>query len=86
MEKRRKRQGYEDNAPMMLHKKMTFEEFIKVENPFAVFVTHSQIGLPSQEFLDIYDPPQFYDEYLEDIKVLGKREIAVLLKYRGKLR
>lgn len=47
MEKRRKRQGYEDNAPMMLHKKMTFEEFIKVENPFAVFVTHSQIGLPS---------------------------------------
>lgn len=51
----------------MLSRTLEFEEFIKIENPFALFITHNKITLPKEEFLKVVEPPQFYDEYLDDI-------------------
>lgn len=75
LEKRRKRGGYGDNANMSLTSKLPFDEFIKTENPFACFVANTEITQPSEEMLGLVEPPKFYDEYLADLKVLGRREI-----------
>jgi hypothetical protein len=38
LEKRRRRQGYSDDAPMTLYKEIEFENFLAVDNPYPVFL------------------------------------------------
>jgi len=47
--KTRKRQGYADDMPMNMFKVISFEEFLKRDNPFAVFVEFNQITLSMEE-------------------------------------
>lgn len=42
---------------MMLSRKMPFEEFLKLSNPYPTFVTHSIIEPPSEEMLNLVKPP-----------------------------
>eukprot|EP01017_Pseudomicrothorax_dubius_P028190 TRINITY_DN3334_c0_g1_i2.p1 TRINITY_DN3334_c0_g1~~TRINITY_DN3334_c0_g1_i2.p1 ORF type:complete len:816 (-),score=275.40 TRINITY_DN3334_c0_g1_i2:86-2533(-) len=88
LERRRHRQGYADDAPQSLFRRLSFDDFLKVSNPFAVFVDYNQLVL-SPETLEtvsaIVPPPDDLEELCADLKVLGRREIATLLKYRGRI-
>lgn len=45
MKKRTNREGFSDSAPMLVFKTMDFEDFLKVENPFPIFIEYSSIKL-----------------------------------------
>lgn len=36
-------------------------------------------------YLKLYPIPEFGEDYLQDLQVLGKREILIILKWRGKI-
>ena len=88
LEKRRWRGGYDDNAPQSLYRRMPLSEFLQVENPFPVFLEYNEIEISKEErekYLGVVKLPEDFEENIKDIKVLGKREIAGLVKWRGKL-
>ena len=83
MEKRRKRQGYDSDMPMSMHKKLTLKQFLSVTNPFVVFIDFNQIKLSEEDkenYCTLVPMPEGLDEYLDDLQVLGKREIQMILK------
>lgn len=48
MAKRRKRVGYGDNVKQTVFQSITFEDFLNIDNPFAVFLTHNAISFPQE--------------------------------------
>lgn len=74
---------------MVQHKKITLKQFLNVENPFAVFVCYNQIDLSDTQFYNhikgIQTPPDDFVEHAADIKLLGKREVSKILKWREKV-
>ena len=73
---------------MVQHKKINLEQFINVENPFAVFVCYNQIDINDKKYDEeaksIAKPPVDFEEQVEDIKLLGKGEVSKILKWREK--
>ena len=43
MEKRRRRGGYDDDAPIHLFKTISITKFIKTDNPYPIFYDYSQV-------------------------------------------
>lgn len=89
LEDRRKRGGYEDNAPMHLYKELALTDFIESENPLLLFAQYNKITT-TQEERDKYYPlakkrPLDLDELFDDLRVIGKREISSILRWRGKI-
>ncbi|KAL4472221.1 hypothetical protein ABPG72_013854 [Tetrahymena utriculariae] len=88
MAKRRKRVGYGDNVKQTVFQPITFQEFVNIDNPFAVFLTHNAISFPKdqqEKYIPMTDPPKDWETICEDILVIGKREIAQLIKWRNKI-
>lgn len=44
-QKKRNRLGYDDDAPMGLHRKVTFEDFLHTDNPFNIFAKYNQVEI-----------------------------------------
>lgn len=89
MKQRVNRQGYSDTAPMSVFKTMDLDDFLKVDNPFPVFMEYSSIKLTEaqkKKYFQMIKPPEFLEDYFEDILVLGKNEIQAILKWRSKLK
>lgn len=88
LEKRRWRGGYDDKAPQNMFKRVSVEKFLQAENPFPVFVEFNEMEITQEErekYGKLVKFPEDFDENIKDLKVLGKREIAGLLKWRSKV-
>lgn len=49
LDNRRKRGGYEDNAPMHLYKETSLTNFIKSKNPLLIFAEFNKITVSKEE-------------------------------------
>jgi hypothetical protein len=65
-------------------------KLIEAENPFLIFAEFNKITVTAEERAKYYDlvknKPSDLDELFDDLKLLGKREIGSILKWRGKIR
>jgi hypothetical protein len=59
-------------------------------NPFTYFYSHSKVTIDDQEMQSYKDmgvkEPVGIKELLDDIQVLGKREVAILIKWMKKIK
>lgn len=88
MQKRRWRGGYDEDMAGHLSKTIDFEEFLKMENPFPAFVIYNEMTIKPETKAEIEKYSKFpidWEEMFKDLKVLGKREISSLLKWKGKI-
>lgn len=72
-----------------MSKKITLEQFIETDSPYAVFVDCTQITISPQDhekYMSICKPPAELDDWCKDLLLLGKREISLLIKWRAKIR
>lgn len=85
--KRRKRDGYEEGDYLQFHT-MSALEFIKHEDPIQCLGSMSQFTFDyknEEELYTIRKLPETTDELLEcfkDLKVLGKKDFRLILKWR----
>eukprot|EP01015_Nassula_variabilis_P020799 TRINITY_DN363_c0_g1_i3.p1 TRINITY_DN363_c0_g1~~TRINITY_DN363_c0_g1_i3.p1 ORF type:complete len:951 (+),score=305.80 TRINITY_DN363_c0_g1_i3:127-2979(+) len=87
-EKRRHRGGYADDAPQSMYREIDIEQFINAENPFPIFMEFNKIKVSEdskKRYLSLVEPPKGYEGMFEDIKVLGRREVQALIKWRNKV-
>lgn len=49
MQKRKKRSGYADDAPMGLFSKLSFTKFLEADNPFILFIEYNQFEMSEEE-------------------------------------
>ena len=74
---------------MHLYKEVSLTKLMEAENPLLVFAEFNKITTTAQERAKYYETvkrrPKDLDEMFDDIKVLGKREIGNILKWRGKV-
>ncbi|CAD8187374.1 unnamed protein product [Paramecium octaurelia] len=85
----RHRSGYADDVHQTVYQMIDFEQFLHAENPYPIFIEYAGIKMTEeakQKYLSLAKPPQDYEILMEDIKVLGKREIIQLLKWRSKIK
>jgi AdoMet-dependent rRNA methyltransferase SPB1 len=74
---------------MHLYKEINLTNFIDADNPFPVFMDYNKM-IVSQEEKDKYfglaKLPEDFNHLVDDLKVLGKRDVSILLKWRGKIK
>lgn len=89
MEVKKSRGGYDDDAPMHLYRVTSLGEFVNADNPFPIFKEFNKMTIAQEErelYLGHVKDPEDLEALLEDLKVLGKRDVGILLKWRGKIR
>lgn len=85
----RHRGGYADDVHQTVYGSVAFEDFINSTNPYPYFLECSKITLSQAEkdkYLTLAKPPNDWQNLIDDIKVIGKREIIQLLKWRSKIK
>lgn len=55
LENRRKRGGYEDNAPMHLYKETSLTHFINSKSPLLIFAEFNKITVSEEEKLKYFE-------------------------------
>ena len=76
------------DGKMVQHRKIKMEEFLQVDNPFAVFALYNEITL-GEEMEEIKKKVKTLDDLailVKDLKLLGKRDVSRILKWREKVR
>lgn len=77
------------DTPQNMFKKIEFEKFINVENPYPVLAEYNCITMSEEEkvkYMKVAKVPEFHEDLLNDMLLLGKREMSVLLKWRTRIR
>ncbi|RKP17024.1 FtsJ-domain-containing protein [Rozella allomycis CSF55] len=84
---KRQREGYEDGATI-IYKKRNIMEFLEAEDPTIILAESSELTFEGRG-VEIKENKFTDEEILElckDVKILGKRELMALLKWRRKMR
>lgn len=73
---------------MVQFRTIPLSDFLKAENPFAIFAIYNAIKLDetAEEAKKLVKPPDDFENLVKDLKLLGKREVSRLLKWREKVR
>ena len=86
---KRKRRLIDDDAPLTMFKKITLEDFVNVSNPYPVFIEYNAIDISNKETLKKYSElsklPNDFEDMCKDIKLLNKKNVFSLIKWRAKL-
>lgn len=72
-----------------MFKKATLQEFVECENPYEYFRKYNQIEIDEpylQQISSLSKVPSGFKEMLEDLKLLNKRDVTQILKFRTKVR
>lgn len=62
---------------------------MKADNPYPIFLEYAKITMSEAEkekYVSLTKTPKDFELLMEDIKVLGKREMVQLLKWRSKIK
>lgn len=74
---------------MHLYKEISLSKFIESENPLLVFAQYNKITTTKEERDKFYPlvkkKPADLDELFDDLRVLGKKDISAILKWRGRI-
>jgi AdoMet-dependent rRNA methyltransferase SPB1 len=79
--------GYSEDRGMALFRKTTIVEFVNVANPFQFLVDFNQLTYDdeeSQRILALEPPFTDFEEFCEDLRLLGRAEFQKLLKWRAR--
>ncbi|WFD27968.1 AdoMet-dependent rRNA methyltransferase spb1 [Malassezia nana] len=85
---RRKREGYEDGN-YTLYKTIGADEYIRSTDPIAVLGTYNRITFETKEDKSLLKHAATSEDVkanCEDLKVLGRRDFSVLIKWRKAVR
>ena len=82
----KKRRSIPDSASATLHKSISLNDFLRIENPYAVFVDYNRIILPENknDLLALPPLPLNFLEICNDLKLLNKKDVASIIRWRGK--
>jgi len=83
--KKRSRGGYGDRT--ILYEEADFSDFMTSQDPYEYLSTVNKFHLDKKfkdEMLNIVKTPKELESIVDDVKVLGKREMEILLRYRYK--
>ncbi|GAA5828466.1 hypothetical protein JCM5353_006997 [Sporobolomyces roseus] len=86
--KRKQREGYDD-GDMTLYKECRVMEWIRNDDPIGVLGLVGRMRFSEEEDKKLLKNPLTTDEIktcLDDLKVLGKKDFKMLLKYRSAIR
>ncbi|KAJ2646542.1 AdoMet-dependent rRNA methyltransferase spb1 [Coemansia sp. RSA 1250] len=86
--KRRHREGYED-GDYTQHKKIDAMEFVRSQDPVGTLGNANEMIFESAEALEAAKLPETTEDILlacQDLKVLGKKDFRILMKWRAGLR
>lgn len=87
LEGTRNRSGYNVDGSGAFYKEAKFSEFMKCRDPYKYLSTcHKMIidDICKTEIFTVVKAPASLESILADIKVLGRSDLAILLKYRSK--
>eukprot|EP00741_Cyanophora_paradoxa_P019843 tig00000217_g19151.t1 len=86
---KRKRDGYDEDAPISMFVKCPVEEFVKSDAPVAMLAQYSAFAFEGPHSHEILSHPATSEDikvYCSDLKVLGKKEFKEILKWRLQVR
>lgn len=86
LEQKRNRGGYADDGK--IYREVSLVEFVKAKEPYKILNEHHKFIIDDDETKEMFallKPPTDIDTLCEDLKVLGKRDLTSLLKYRSKI-
>jgi AdoMet-dependent rRNA methyltransferase SPB1 len=86
--KKRHRDGYKEGATTLFNS-ISALDFLKVEDPVGALATNNEISFTNKEDQELLNHDSSTPEFREcckDLKVLGKREFKMLLRWRLALR
>jgi hypothetical protein len=71
-----------------MYQTVDFDQFVQAANPYPIFCDYNRIewtDLHAEKYLGLTKFPEDYKELLSDLLLLGKREIASLIRWRDKI-
>ncbi len=72
-----------------MYKVCPFEHFVTCTNPFPLFMEYNKIEMNEEDktkYLSMkIKMPEDYENLMEDINLLGRREITLLIKWRQRI-
>lgn len=83
----RSRVGYDETLGPLLSRTAPLTDFLDAQNPYQFLADHGKLTMQDEEskkLLEAEKPPKYFAEYCADLKVLGKAEMSLLLKWRMK--
>ena len=84
-----KRKLIKDEAPLTMYTKSTLKEFINSSNPYAFFTDFNMIEILDRDFYNemiaLIKAPLDMEDNFKDMKLLNKRQVSHILKWRTKL-
>lgn len=86
--RKRNREGYEDGSAI-LHKTIDIMDFIKSRDPAGTLGNANVMTFESEEALEVAKLSETTEDILlacKDLRVLGKKDFRILMKWRAKLR
>ena len=86
---KRKKRYIADGTPLTMFKRISFDDFLNKRNPYSTFVEYNQISFTKEDeekYQNLVKHPDDYKELLDDICIIGKREVGSLIKWRDRLR
>ena len=86
---KRKRTLIPDNAPLTMHKKILLADFIDAQNAYSAFVECNEIDISDKaavkRFESVVPLPADFEGMCADIKLLNKKQVAALVKWKIKI-
>lgn len=67
---------------------MKFDDFLTCENPYVIFAEYNAIEFTEadkEKYGAIVKVPDFFEENIKDLKVIGKRDVMSIIKYRNRV-
>ncbi|KAI7820096.1 FtsJ-like methyltransferase-domain-containing protein [Kickxella alabastrina] len=86
--KKRHREGYEE-GDYILHKKIDAMEFVKSRDPAGTLGGANEMVFDTEESIEVAKLPETTEDILlacRDLRVLGKKDFRILMKWRASLR
>lgn len=70
-----------------MYKEISLTEFIQTENPYVIFAEYNRMTISEEEqkYLSMAKLPEDFETNIQDLKVLGKREVVGLVKFRNRV-
>ena len=86
---KKKRNLIPDNAPLTMHKKISLEDYIDSQNPYTAFVEFNEIDISDKDavkkYADICPLPADFEEMCKDVKLLNKKQVGSLVRWKIKI-
>jgi AdoMet-dependent rRNA methyltransferase SPB1 len=81
------RSGYDDDGTGVIYKEANLSDFLRCKDPYKILARCHKINIDDEyknELIKIVKPHKNLKSICDDLKVLGKSDLTILLKFRSK--